>query len=88
MPKYNLLAERSGIKSPKELDHTRKGLINIQNTDDNEWFKFCLARHLNPADHNPVRITKANKDCAKSVDFKDIKVTVKTRDIHKIKKKN
>ena len=26
----------SYIKLPKELDHPRKGLINIQNTDDNE----------------------------------------------------
>ena len=45
-------------------------------------------RHLNPADHNPVRIAKADKDFAKRVDFKDIKFTVKTRDIHKIEKKN
>ena len=25
--------------SPKELDHPKKGLINIQNIDDNECFK-------------------------------------------------
>ena len=45
-------------------------------------------RHLNPADHNPVRIAKADKDFPKRVDFKDIKLTVKTRDTHKIEKKN
>ena len=33
--KYNPLPESSYIKLPKELDHPRKGLINIQNTDDN-----------------------------------------------------
>ena len=30
------------IKLPKELDHPRKGLINIQNIDDNECFKGTL----------------------------------------------
>ena len=48
----------SHIKLPKKLDHPRKGLINIQNIDDNECFKWCLVRYLNPADHNPIRITK------------------------------
>ena len=33
--KYNPLAGSSYIKLRKELDHPRKGLINIQNTDDN-----------------------------------------------------
>ena len=33
--KYNPLAGSSYIKSPKELDHPRKWLINIQNIDDN-----------------------------------------------------
>ena len=47
-----------------------------------------MVRYLNPADHNPRRITKADKDFAKKLDFKDIKFPVKTRDIHKIEKKN
>ena len=37
--KYDPLAESSYIKLPKELNHPRKGLINIQNVDDNECFK-------------------------------------------------
>ena len=37
--KCNPLAGSSYIKLPKELDHPRKGLINIQNIDDNECFK-------------------------------------------------
>ena len=40
VPKYTQLAGRSYIKLPKELDHPRKGLINIQNTDNNECFKW------------------------------------------------
>ena len=42
--KYNPLAGSSYIKLPKELDHSRKGLINIQNIDDNNCFKWCLVR--------------------------------------------
>ena len=61
IPKYNFLAGSSYIKLLKELDHPRKGLIHVQNTDDNECFKWCLVRYLNPADHNPRRIIKADK---------------------------
>ena len=76
------------IKLPKELDHPRKRLINIQNIDHNECFKWCLVRYLHLADHYPARIAKGfskkkKKDFSKILDFKDIK----TRDIHKIEKK-
>ena len=37
--KYNSLAGSSYIKLPKELDHPRKGLINIQIVYDNKGFK-------------------------------------------------
>ena len=63
-------------------------MINIQNTNDNDYFKWYLARYLNPANHHPARITKANKDFAKRLDFKDMKFQVKIRDIQKIEKKN
>ena len=61
-------------------------MINIQNIDDNECLKWCIVRYLNPADHHPVRIAKADKDFVKKLDFKDIKFPTKIRDIHKIKK--
>ena len=48
--KYNPLAGRSYVKLAKELDCWIKMLINIQNIDDNECFKCCLVRYLNPAD--------------------------------------
>ena len=79
--KYNPLAGSSNIRFPKELDHPRKGLINIQNTDDdNKRFKWCLVRYLYPEDHNPRRIAKADKDFPKRLNFKDIKFRVKIRD--------
>ena len=38
-------------------------------------------------DHNPRKITKADKDFAKKLAFKDIKLPVKVRGIHIIQKK-
>ena len=84
--KYNSLAGNSYIKLMKLLDHPSEGLINTQNID-NECFKWCLVRYLNPADHNAGRITKADKDFAKKLDFKDIIFPVKIGDIHKIEKR-
>ena len=46
-----------------------------------------MVRYLNPADHHPAKITKADKYFAKRLDFKDKKFPIKTRDIHKIEKK-
>ena len=63
-------------------------MINIQNIDDSECFKWSLPRYLNPAGHNSRRITKADKDFAKKCDFKGIKFPVKIRDIQKIEKNN
>ena len=59
-------------------------MINIQYFDDNECLKWCLVTYLNPADHDPARITEADKDFSKRLDCKDIKFPVKTRGIHKI----
>ena len=65
---------------PGELDHPRKRLINIGNIDDDECFKWWLVRYLNPADRNPTRITRTEREFAKKLDFGDIKLPVKTRD--------
>ena len=44
-------------------------MINIQLIDDNECFKLNIVRYLNLADHS--RITKADKELAIKLDFKD-----------------
>ena len=65
--KYNFLIGSSYIKLPKELAHSRKGLglINTQNTNDNECYKWGIVWYLKPADGNQARITNTNKDFAK-----------------------
>ena len=59
-------------------------MINIQNTDDNEYFKPSITRYLNGADRNTARITKADKKFAKKLDFKDMKFPLKITDIQTI----
>ena len=61
-------------------------MINIKNIDDNECFKRCLDRYLNPEARNQARITKAEKEFVKKLDFKDINFLVKVSDVHKIEK--
>ena len=70
--KYNPLAGSIYIKLPKELDCPRTKLINIQNINNNECFKY-----LNSSDHHPSRITKANKYFTKKLNFKDFKLKFK-----------
>ena len=86
--KNNPLAESSCIKLPKKLDHPRKGLINIQNINDNEYLKWSIVRYVNPADYHSARIRNFDKDFAKKLDFEDIKFPVKVRHIYKFEKKN
>ena len=85
-PKYDLSAGSTYIKLLTQLDHQRKVLVIIQNIGGNECFKWCLFRYLHPADRNPSRITKADKDFAKRFDFNKIKFLVKIRETHKIGK--
>ena len=48
--------------------------------------KWCLVRHLNPANHHLTGITKTAKDFTKRLDLKDIKLPINVRDTHKIEK--
>ena len=82
--KYKPLAGSSYTKLQNEFYHPRKGLIHIQNINDNEW----LARYLHPTHHNPRIIRKVDKLFGDKLGFKDITFPVKVRDIHKTEKKN
>ena len=62
-------------------------MINIQNIDDNECFKWSIAKYLNPENHHQARITKADKDLPKKLDFKDTKFPVKLETSTKVKKR-
>ena len=61
-------------------------MINIQNIDDNEYFKWCLVKYLYPNDLEPARIRKLTRLFRDEIDFGDIKFPVKIKDIRQIKK--
>ena len=50
--KYQPLKGSSYIELPEELRNSGKGLINMKNKD-NECFRWCHIRHLNPQAKNP-----------------------------------
>ena len=60
-------------------------MINIQNINGNECFKWSLVRYLHPIDPN-LRIRKVDKLHGDKLHFKDIKFS--SQDIHKIQRKN
>ena len=72
-------------KLPEKLDDPRKGLISVQNTGENECFKWCLVRYVNSADHTSRRIAKTDKYFAKRLDFKDKKFQSKLETFKKLK---
>ena len=51
--KYNPLAGSSCIALPKQLNHPKKDLTNIENISDDKYFKWCLVRKLHSEDRNP-----------------------------------
>ena len=57
---YSPLIGSTYIELPDELEHSRKGLINIKN-NDNKCFLLCHIRHLTFVEENPQRITKEDK---------------------------
>ena len=56
-----------------------KGLINLKNKDD-ECFKWCHIRFINPTNSHPERINKQDKKIAETLDYKGIKFSMKARD--------
>ena len=75
---YSPLKGSSYIKLPQELRNSAKGLINMKNKD-NECFRWCHIRHLNPQDKDPQRIKKTDKQYIEKLDYSSIEfpVTVK-----------
>ena len=56
-------------------------MVNIQNIDDNQCFKWFLLKYLHLANHHPARIRKADRSFGDELDFEDIKFPIKIRDI-------
>ena len=85
--KYLPLRGNSYIQLPKELRNSMCGLINLKNTD-NECFRWCHNRHLNPRKKNPQRITKEDRESVKGLDYTGITFPVTINQINRIEKQN
>ena len=83
---YSPLKGSSFIELPPEINRS-KGLVNIKNKD-NECFRWCHIRHLNPQDKNPQRITKTDKNFIEQLDYSNIEFPVTVKQINKIEKQN
>ena len=79
---YSPLKGSSYIELPPEIKKS-KGLINIKK-EDNECFRWCHIRHLNPQNKNPQRITKTDKNFIKQLDYSNIEFPVTVKQINKI----
>ena len=65
----------------------KKAIINMKN-QDNECFKWCVLRALNPKNTNPDRIDKDLKSKQDTLNMKGIKYPVDFRDIDRFESQN
>ena len=79
MATYDPLAGSSYFPLPPELSNSMKGLINLKNKD-NECFKWCHIRFINPTNSHPERINKQDKKIASTLDYRGINFPMKARD--------
>ena len=85
--KYEPMKGSSYIKLPAELRNSAKGLINLKN-EDNQCFRWCHIRFLNPQDKYPQRIKKVDKQYIENLDYSGIEFPVTTKQYNKIEKQN
>ena len=62
-------------------------MINLQNKD-NECFRWCHIRHLNPQQKDPQRIKKCDKEYIKKLDYTNVTFPVTQKDYRKIETMN
>ena len=84
---YEPLRGRSYFPLPGELRNSKRGLINLQN-DDNECFRWCHVRHINPDKKDPQRITQKDRKIAQTLDYTGVTFPVTIKDMGRIEKQN
>ena len=84
---YKPLNGSSYIELPTELRNPKKGLINIKNKD-NECFRWCHIRHLNPQIEHPERIKKGDKQMINELNYDGIAFPVTRKQYNKIETQN
>ena len=85
--KYKPMKGSSYIQLPYELQNSAKGLINMKN-EDNECFRWCHIRHINPQEKYPQRIKKVDKPYIEKLDYSSVEFPVSVKHYNKIEKQN
>ena len=85
--KYEPMKGSSYIKLPQELRNSAKGLINMKN-EDNECFRWCHIRYLNPQDKYPHRIKKVDKQFIENLNYSGIEFPITIKHYNKIETQN
>ena len=83
---YEPLRGSKYIELPKHIAD-KKAVINIQNKDE-ECFKWCVLRALNPTQSNPYRVDKKLREAEKTINMEGISIPTKIDDITKFENQN
>ena len=84
---YKPLNGSSYIELPTELRNSKKGLINMKNKDE-ECFRWCHIRHLNPQIKYPERIKKEGKKMIHELNYDGIDFPLSQKHYNKVEKQN
>ena len=84
---YDPLKRSSYVPLLTELQHSKKGLVNIKN-EDNECFRWCHIRNLNPQRKAPQRIKKSDEEILLELYYEGIEFPVAVKDYSKLEWKN
>ncbi|XP_065672059.1 uncharacterized protein LOC136089892 [Hydra vulgaris] len=78
----------ASLSSFQELGSSNKNaIINIKN-EDNQYFKWCVARALNPNDNHPERVDKELKNKAENINWDEIESPVSVNQITRFENNN
>ena len=83
---YEPLRGSKYIELPEYIAN-KKAIINIKNKDE-DCFKWCVLRALNPKKENPNRVDKQLRVAEKTINMEGISTPTKIDDITKFEKQN
>ena len=84
---YKPLNGSSYIELQTELRNSKKRLINMKNEDE-ECFRWCHIRHLNPQIKFPERIKKEDKKMINELNYDGIDFPLSQKPYNKVEKQN
>ena len=84
---YEPMKGNSYIPLPVKLQNSAKGLINIKNKD-NECFRWCHIRYLNPQNKDPQRVKIIDKEMVPKLNYQGVEFPVNVKHYSKIEEQN